>query len=344
MAVRGKNNNMEIIKRITTIDENPRKGLLPVEWVMMIYLLVTTVFLLFHYDALLHPERIINTRIVALASTLVAWGIYRWKPCQLTVLLRIAAQMLLLGIWFPDTYELNRAYLNLDHVFAGWEQALFGCQPSLVFSQMCPWPWFSELVTMGYVSYYPLFVAVSFYYFFCRYEHFERTTFIILASFFLSYVIFIFLPVAGPQFYFKAVGMETIAAGVFPNIGDYFSQLEFDVRDPRFTVVLPGCQDGLFYHILEFTHNAGERPTAAFPSSHVSVAVVSMILAWESRNRWLFYLLLPLAILLFFGTFYLQAHYAIDAIAGVVAGVAFYFLLNYIFKRCCHLCHSVTRR
>ena len=240
---------------------------------------------------------------------------------------------MLLGMWFPDTYELNRAFPNLDHIFAGWEQSLFGFQPSLQFSKWCPWPWFSEMVIMGYVSYYPLFVAVALFYFLYRYRDFERCAFLILTSFFLSYVIFILLPVAGPQFYFKAIGLDTAAAGVFPNIGHYFGQLEFDVHDPRYTVVLPGNQDGFFYHILEFTHDAGERPTAAFPSSHVSVTVVAMWLAWESRNRWLFFILLPLAVLLFFGTFYIQAHYAIDAIAGLVVGTAMYFLLNRFYNR-----------
>ena len=321
------------VQWITEKDEHPRKGLLPVEWVMMIYLLATTVFMLFFYNSLLHPERIIELRIKALVITLSLWALYRWKPCRLTILLRIAGQMLLLGWWYPDTYELNRVFLNLDHVFAGWEQALFGCQPALVFNQVCSWPWFSEIVIMGYVSYYPLFVGVSAFYFFWRYEHFERATFIILTSFFLSYVIFILLPVAGPQFYFKVVGVDQVMAGIFPNIHDYFGKLEFDVLDPQFSLPIPGYTDGFFYHILEFTHDAGERPTAAFPSSHVSVTVVVMWLAWESRNRWLFYGFLPLAILLFFGTFYIQAHYAIDAIAGVLAGTLFYFLLRHLYSR-----------
>lgn len=323
----------KFFRQLIAMEESPRKGLMPIEGVVMGYLLATALFILLTSSGRTTIGLMAWTRVQALVVTTAFWVIYRWKPCRLTVLLRIAGQMLLLGLWYPDTYELNRVFLNLDHVFAPMEEALFGCQPALVFSQVCDSPWFSEAVIMGYVSYYPLFVGISVFYFIWRYEQFERATFIILASFFLSYVVFIFLPVAGPQFYFKVAGVENIVAGVYPDMGDYFGTLAFDVEDPQFSLPIPGYTDGFFYHILEFTHDAGERPTAAFPSSHVSVTVVVMWLAWESRNKWLFYGLLPFAVLLFFGTFYIQAHYAIDAIAGVFVGTAMYFVLKYLYDR-----------
>ena len=222
-------------RQLIAIEERPRKGLLPIEWVVMGYLLATALFILLTSSGRTTIGLMTWTRVQALVLTLALWGVYRWKPCRFTILLRISGQMLLLGLWYPDTYELNRVFLNLDHVFAPMEEALFGCQPALVFNQVCDSPWFSEAVIMGYVSYYPLFVGISLFYFIWRYEQFERVTFIILASFFLSYVIFIFLPVAGPQFYFKAAGVENIAAGVYPNLGDYFGTLAFNVEDPQFS-------------------------------------------------------------------------------------------------------------
>ena len=301
------------------------------EWVMMAYLLATSVMIIVTYVSLPNPGLMVWTRVQALLVTVVLWGVYRLMPCRLTTLFRVVGQMALLGLWYPDTYELNRVFPNLDHLFAGWEQTLFGCQPALVFSEVCHWPVVSELLTVGYVSYYPLFVGITLFYFFWRYDHFERTSFIILTSFFLFYVIFIFLPVAGPQFYFKAVGVENIAAGIFPSLGDYFGKLAFEVTDAQYSLPIPGYKDGFFYHILEFTHDAGERPTAAFPSSHVGVTVVVMWLAWECRNRWVFWTFLPFAVLMFFATFYIQAHYAIDAIAGVLAGTLMYFGLRFVF-------------
>ena len=41
---------------------------------------------------------------------------------------------------------------------------------------------------------------------------------------------------------------------------------------------------------------------------------------------------LPFAVLLFFSTFYIQAHYAIDAIAGLFFGTLFYFALKWGYK------------
>jgi hypothetical protein len=187
---------------------------------------------------------------------------------------------------------------------------------------------------MGYVSYYPLFVGITIFYFFFRYEHFERTAFIVIGSFFLFYLIFIFLPVAGPQFYFKAVGVDQIAQGIFPNIGNYFDTIQFDVHNRDFILPIPGWEDGWMYKALVIAHDAGERPTAAFPSSHVGIATVVMWLAWECKNRKVFYICLPFAVLLFFGTFYIMAHYAIDAIAGIFFGTFFYFSLKWAYNAC----------
>ena len=78
-------------------------------------------------------------------------------------------------------------------------------------------------------------------------------------------------------------------------------------------------------------HAAGERPTAAFPSSHVGITVVLLWLAWRLNGRWLFWVLVPLAVLMFFATFYIQAHYVIDALAGLVTGTLFYWLFHLLF-------------
>jgi membrane-associated phospholipid phosphatase len=271
-------------------------------------------------------------RAQSVILTLALWGVYRLYPSRLTTLFRVCGQLLLLSWWYPDTYELNRIFPNLDHLFAGYEQSLFGFQPALTFSQIFSHPIFSEIMAMGYVSYYPLFVGITFFYFFCRYEHFERTAFIVIGSFFLFYLIFDFLPVAGPQFYFKAVGVDQIAQGIFPNIGDYFNTIQFDVHNRDFILPIPGWENGTMHKLLIMAHDAGERPTAAFPSSHVGVATIVMWLAWETKNRKVLYTCLPFAVLLFFSTFYIQAHYAIDAIAGLFFGTLFYFALKWGYK------------
>ena len=303
-----------------------KKGLLAVEWIAIGYLLLTLLMMAVLWDKLVSPEQMIKGRITFVLVTLAAWGVYWLKPCRLTMFLRIAVQMVFLSWWYPDTYELNRILPNLDHMFAGCEQAVFDCQPALLFAQKAPWGWFSELMCMGYISYFPMMTILLIYYFFYRYNEFLKAAFVLLGAFFIFYVIFIFLPVTGPQFYYLAVGPEKIAASVFPNLGDWF--LTHSER-----MAVPGWTDGFFYHLLEMAHNAGERPTAAFPSSHVGITTVVMLLAHHAHCRKLVLGMLPFYILMCLSTVYILAHYAIDALTGLFTGVVLYFVLIRLSKR-----------
>lgn len=110
--------------------------------------------------------------------------------------------MAFLAYWYPDTFEFNRLFPNLDNFFASAEQFLFRCQPSVEFSEHFPSMWFSEPFNMGYFAYYPMIGIVTIYYFLFRFEWFEKVSFVLVTSFFIYYLIYILVPVAGPQFYF----------------------------------------------------------------------------------------------------------------------------------------------
>ena len=302
---------MALIKFLFEIEKKPRKGLLAVEWVIMGYLLLTLLLMFFMTTKIQNPEPMFWLRFNAAMLTLALWVVYRLIPCRFTILCRISLQLILLSWWYPDTYEFNKLFTNQDPLFAGYDQSMWGFQPALLFSQVCSNPIFSELMHLGYASYYPLIAVVCVFYFFKRYAEFELTTFIILASFFIYYVIFIFLPVTGPQFYFQAVGIEAIEAGNFPALGTYFS---------AHTEMLPspGYSDGLFYQLVESAHEAGERPTAAFPSSHIGISTLVLMLSRRHAPQVTMFLL-PFWALLCCATVYIQAHYVIDAIAGLLS-------------------------
>ena len=319
---------MRLIKDFFKIEKNPRKGLLAVEWATMGYLLLTTLQLLFTYTKLVNPEPMLWGRFHIVMVTLAMWLVYRLIPCRFTHVCRIIAQMLILPWWYPDTYELNRIFPNLDHLFADYDQSIFGYQPALLFSQAISHPVFSELIHLGYFSYFPMIVLVTFFALFFRYKEFDRTTFIILTSFFIYYVIFVFLPVTGPQYYYQAAGLENIAAGVFPDVGHYF----LDHQEP---LPMPGWSDGFFYHMVENAHAAGERPTAAFPSSHIGITTILLFLAWRLRNRWLFWGMMPFYILMCMATVYIQAHYVVDVFGGWVSAVIIYMVLHFLWGKIC---------
>ena len=316
---------MKFLKNLFIIEKKPHKGLIMAEWAMVAYVVFTLLLMLFTYTRLQNPVSMLWLRFQSVMMMAALWAVYRMIPCRMTMCIRVIAQLTLLSSWYPETFEFNRILPNLDHHFAAFEQQLFGCQPALLFSERFPSPVVSELLTMGYVSYYPMMAILLLYYFFHQYEHSLKASFLVIGSFFVFYVIFIFLPVSGPQYYYMAVGPDQIAQGIFPNIGNYFETHTEGLP-------VPGWKDGIFYKLLIFAHEVGERPTAAFPSSHVGATIVFLILAWNSKNRKLFWSFVPFAVLMFFATFYLQAHYTIDAIAGIFAGTAIYFLLLGLYK------------
>lgn len=140
------------------IETKPRKGLLALEWAVLAYLVLTTLVILFTYTRLENPESMLWGRLRIVAMTMGLWIVYRLVPCKLTQLVRVLAQFGLLAWWYPDTYEINRIFPNLDHWFATCEQQLFGFQPSVSFSQTFSSPIISELMDLGYVAYYPMMV------------------------------------------------------------------------------------------------------------------------------------------------------------------------------------------
>lgn len=317
---------MKILSYLFRLNSNPKRGLLAAEWVMLAYMVVTLVLIFFTYTRLYNPESMLWGRVRILAMTMALWGVYRMLPCRFMLLARIILQMALLSWWYPDTYEFNRIFPNLDHIFATWEQQLFGFQPSLVFAATFPNAVVSELMDLGYACYYPLIALVVIYYFIWRYDDFGKASFIILAAFFIYYIVYIAVPVAGPQYYYKAVGLAEIARGHFPDIGHYFA-------DHQEALTSPGYTDGFFYKMVAGAHDAGERPTAAFPSSHVGVTTILMFLALKTRSKRLIFGMLPLYVLLCLSTVYIYAHYAIDVLAGWVSAALLYGLLALGYNR-----------
>ena len=91
---------------------------------------------------------------------------------------------------------------------------------------------------------------------------------------------------------------------------------------------------GLFQRLVEMAHEGGERPIAAFPSSHVGMGTVLMILFWQLK-RGVFYAMLPLYILLCGATVYIGAHYLVDVFGGWATSILFFILFDRFYRRLC---------
>lgn len=309
------------IQSLFKIHDKPIKGLLWLEWAVLAYMFITTVVILFAYTKAVNPESMLWGRFRIGIMMMGLWLVYRLVPCRFTLLARVLTQFGLLAWWYPDTYQLNRLFPNLDYLFAHWEQMLFGFQPAVIFSATFSSPIISELMDMGYFSYYPMMLVVVLFYFFYRHEQFLQCCFVLLASFMSYYLIYDFLPVVGPTFYFKAIGMENVSRGVFPALNDYFSHNTTCLPSPGYT-------NGIFYNLVENAKAAGERPTAAFPSSHVGVSTICLLLAYRTKAWKLFWGIMPFYFFLCLSTVYIQAHYAIDTVAGFLSAILFYMLFT----------------
>ena len=316
------------------IKRHKEQGLWSVESLTLIYMLFTTVLVFVHWKGLSDPMGMIGTRVTMFVAMATTFAIYNLYPCRALRILRFFPPLLGLIFWYPETYDFCSQFPYLDHVFAGIDQSLFGCQPALVFNTLLSSTFCSEAFNLGYYAYYYMMVATLLFYLLCRYTDADRAGFVFLASFFIYYIIYEFLPVAGPQYYFMAVGTEVADTGVFPAIGNYF-QTHTEMLAPEIK--------GIFSQLVQGAQDVGERPTAAFPSSHVGMSTVTMMLAWKSRNRWLFWIMMPLYLLLCCATVYIQAHYLIDSICGFISAILFFVITNRLYDHYLSITHIRSR-
>jgi len=303
-----------------------RLDLISAELTTLIYMAITTVMILVFWSRLTDPWEMLGLRGVALLCMVVTQLTYRWMSHKWALFWRSAPLFVLLIWWYPDVHNFCVLFPYQDHVFAAIDQMLFGCQPALEFDQHFSSAFWSELFNMGYYVYYYLMFSVVIFYLICRTDEYDKAVFIFLGSFFLFYLVYDFLPVAGPQYYFCALQNIYGNAGWgdgFPALGDYFKD--------HFDMIVPEIK-GVFGQLVIGAQEIGERPAAAYPSSHVGMSTVCMLLAWRTGNKWLLWILFPFYVLLCCGTVYIKAHYLIDSISGLFFAAFFYYVTNKVYE------------
>lgn len=211
-----------------------------------------------------------------------------------------------IGDWYalaliPALYTelaiLNVSVFNgryFDSVILGWEESLFGGQPSVELSRAWPFLPLSEFLHFSYLSYYLIIYGPPIYLYLRgkRAAH-QQAVFTLMLTFFAHYVFFIYFPVQGPRYLFAAPGGE-IARGFFYNLA---------------------------HQVLE----AGSARGAAFPSSHVGVSFAQAAFTWAVLPRVapvLFFMSAALAVGAVYGGF----HYATDALCGMLFGLFLFAL------------------
>lgn len=217
----------------------------------------------------------------------------RWTPERgLAAFVRAAYPTMLMPFMYRELARLNRFVTErtFDDIVIGWEGALFGWQPSLDLSAMLPSFAASEVIHLGYMSYYLLIpIALAAAFFAGGREGAHRAAFTLMLAFYVCYACFIAFPVAGPRYEFARIG--------------------------------GALADGSMYSIVHDILESGSSKGTAFPSSHVAASLAVVLAAAREDRRWLWALAVP-EILLIFGTVYGRFHYAIDAVVGLGFGLA----------------------
>ena len=193
--------------------------------------------------------------------------------------------LLFLVYFFPETDYLNDLFMDaLDPAIIRMEISVFGFMPSVAFSACCPQPWISEIMHAGYFSFYFIILFFALYYFLKRPELFQERMFQFFFAFYIFYIIFDLFPSEGPQ-YFLAGSVPEVPQGFF----------------------ITRLMNGILA--------VGDRPTGAFPSSHIGMTWLIMYFFFQDRRRFFYYWLVP-ALILTLSTVYIRAHYAVDVLGG----------------------------
>ncbi len=273
----------------------------PAELAILAYLLYTTLLIVFYHHQIAGPLHLIVIRILLTIALFIVSQVDQNKT---VAFVRLFLPFTFLGYLYGETHLFNTIFLGdfLDHFFARLDQYIFGFQPSLRFSAFFNQQLIAEIMSIGYFLFYPLIIILPFLLFIKQKRNLaDYSSFIILNSFIVFFILFIFIPVAGPQYFFNAEKLPVINGGAFTKL-------------------------------IRIVQEVGERPTGAFPSSHVGVTLIVLQLSWKYIRN-LFYLLLPVAFVLILSTVYISAHYAVDIIGAFIFAPFIYAFSNYSYHK-----------
>ncbi|MSU24684.1 MAG: phosphatase PAP2 family protein [Opitutus sp.] len=220
---------------------------------------------------------------------------------------------------YVETVVVNRmmATPRLDPWLLRVDHELLGFQPAEVFPVAFVQPLFSEFMHLSYLSFHVMVGGVGWWLSVRNLTAFRHFVTVVSLVFYACYATYLFVPAVGPRVLFADT----------PERAQFIAQYG---RPPRPTPVPAGGQwAGRAFTLVE---EHGEIPGAAFPSSHVAVALVTAWFSWRyvRRIRWLH---LFFVVTILFSTVYTRAHYAVDVIGGLVAAAVLFPAAQALYAR-----------
>jgi len=300
--VRGYNRGVFFKEQVITLV----KVLQPSEIIFILYILLTGIYISIFHAGLNGYYQHLLIRLGFVAVVAINFFVEKKYPKEAVGFFRQFFPIAASGLYFyTETGFLNTMIFphHLDPYLIQLEYSLFGCMPSDIFCVKFPHKWFNELLNFGYFSYFFIILIPLFISYFMKKKFSHEATFIALFSLLSFYLLFIIFPTAGPQFHY-----------------------------PDLTFMQNHIPDAyIFRYLVKQIQDFGETTTGAFPSSHVGVTLTMLYVTFKFSRR-MFFVILPISILLFFSTVYIRAHYFVDVIGGIIFGVMFIMLANRLYQ------------
>jgi len=134
--------------------------------------------------------------------------------------------------------------------------------------------------------------------------------------FYACYLIYVCLPIIGARVFFRQVEGYSLPQAI--------QQLAVTDAYPE------AVQSGVFFNLMRWIYRVFEAPGAAFPSSHVAVALCTVFFSFRYLRR-IRYVHLAVAVLLCLSTIYCRYHYAVDVLAGLVTAAVLIPAGNWLY-------------
>lgn len=272
-----------------------------IDYLFFGYVFITTILLFISWNQAPNTLELLITRGIIVVSVLGIIFLNNKVKNSILELIRDIYPIIISGYFYSETVFYNKfIWDNLDQKLIDLDQFIFGFQPSLVFSEVFSSKLFSELMYFGYFSFYLLITAFVIIAYYKLKEESTELIFKFAASMLLFYLFFGIVPAAGPQFYLPSPEKDLPVAFVFDKI-------------------------------MHFIQANAEQPTAAFPSSHVGISIIILLLL-RKKAPLFFKISIPFVIILILSTVYIKAHYAVDVIGGIIIAPIVLYLASILYR------------
>ena len=235
---------------------------------------------------------------IVVAATFLAGAVGYYLLASITEkiskqFLRIFSRSLLTaastGFLFSEIRHVQHIFVDswMDQYLVNFDIWMMGVESTIALQKITV-PIVTEGMMFAYTAYVPLIVLVAL---FCYWKSgaagAEDYMLNLMYAYIFCYIWFLIFPIAGPLFYQPELYTVPLNGGIFTWFGEWIR------------------------------HNA-HYPGGNFPSPHCAAGTIMLIMLYK-YNRKVYFVSLPIIILLYLSTIYGRYHFAMDGVTGIAA-------------------------